>query len=224
MKSKDNTLSFEIGFYIKSHLSNNQPEPLYRPSFIHFESEDDYDLATVETCLNNFDELVRYYESLFSAIKKHNLERPQEHIWLRPAIFYENEPVFTFPWFDRLSDAKGILTVVESSNEEYLYTAVEQSWYFAIMLEEEKLLFFDINDENDDEDFPYEEISELISKNQKYSYSFDQESYVGKSIAWEQRETMLNSMKLRITQAEKLIEKLRNHFNIDLWSDYNYIN
>lgn len=219
MNRNSGNLFFEIGFYIKSRFSAGNSDLLYRPSFVSYESDDDYDLIGVDVCIGNLTELIRYYESLFACIEKYEEPYPQNHFWLRPGIFFGDEPVFSFSWFDKLVDSERMYHELKDSEDEIPYSTGDQGWYFAIQRLDDRLLFYESSDEEAEITFSDFQ-DKLINAGKKYHFETDEDDFVDDTWAWEYRDLFLNQMEQKIAVARKVIAELTAHFGVDHWSNY----
>lgn len=213
-------LTFEIGFFLKSRFSSKYPDLLYKPSFVKYEDDDDYDLVPVQICLDNFDELIKYYENLFILIDKYEERYTKQHLWLRPGIFLKNELLFGFPWYDRLADTEQLYEALIEKNEGTLFAAGDQGWYFEIFQKDDRLLFYETSEE-DEMDFIMDDFDKrLFSQNKKYHFDFDELGLVEYTWTWENKNIFLNEVRQKIEISKKVIEKLVSHFKVDFWSHY----
>lgn len=213
-------LTFEIGFFLKSRFSSKYPDFLYIPSFVKYDGDDDYDLVSVQICLDNIGELIRYYESLFVLIDKYEEKYPKQHLWLRPGVFLNNELLFGFPWYDRLADTEQLYEALIEKDKGTLFTAGDQGWYFEIFQYGDKLLFYETSQE-DEMDFTMDDFNKhLFSQNKKYHFDFDELGFVDYTWTWENKNIFLNQVKHKIETSKKVIEKLVSHFKVDFWSKY----
>ena len=220
MTDEKNRLSFEIGFYIKSRFTSEKPDKLFQPSFIKYEGDDDYDLVLTKVCLQNIDELILYYKSLFESIERHNEKYPRQHIWLRPGIFCDDEVLFSFPWHDRLIEIEQIHEALIEKEEGTLLSLGDQGWYFEIYQMGDKLLFYETSHE-EEMDFLISSFEDkLFSKNKKYHFDFDEDGFVEYTWAWEYKSNLLHQIENNISTAREVIDKLVDHFKVDYWSKY----
>lgn len=220
MNSPDNTLRFEIGLYFKSLFSPRGKEPLYHPSFVNYEEEDDYDFVPVDKCLFHKEEVARYYQSLLECAKRVGEQRPASHVWIRPGFFYGDELVFSFSWFDKLQDSLRLYHELCNSKDEILYSTADQSWYFEISQWENRLLFFESYHDEPPEQSIANFRQKLFIPNRKFFFEMDDDGFVENTWAWENKQNMLKQMEHKIAQAHELISYLKNRLGIDYWSNY----
>ena len=213
-------MRFEVGFFLKSRFSSAHPDMLYRPSFVKYDGDDDYDLVLAEVCAEHINELICYYESLFSYIDKYSERYHKQHLWLRPGLFCGDEMLFGFPWYDRLIDITRLFDELKEKEEGTLFSTGDQGWYFEIFQLNDKLLFYETAQE-DEMDFSVDDFDErLFSQDKKYHFDFDDFGFVEYTWAWEDKDALLQQMEKKILITRDVIDKLTAHFKSDYWSSY----
>lgn len=213
-------MRFEVGFFLKSRFSSAHPDMLYRPSFVKYDGDDDYDLVLAEVCAEHINELICYYESLFSYIDKYSERYHKQHLWLRPGLFCGDEMLFGFPWYDRLIDITRLFNELKEKDEGTLFATGDQGWYFEIFQFNDKLLFYETSQE-DEMDFSIDDFDErLFLQDKKYHFDFDEFGFVEYTWAWEYKDALLQQIKKKILMTRDIIGKLTAHFKSDYWSSY----
>ena len=107
------------------------------------------------------EELVRYYKDVIAKAKIHgkDIKKDSSHFWNRPKIHFPNGFTFSFPWYDRLIEARRLFEALSSSNcDGEVFSDLDQGWE-VVFWRQDGMLYaseFDPDDETTRESFKFD--------------------------------------------------------------------